>query len=314
MEQMAILQKGAFASISKDMPDYHALPGLPLRTQVKYADQPEITSTIESISLAPLPDSGFHRAGRLFRSENARFLAENRSRLQPDTRQSMTSGLRPRFILASASPRRRQLLADAGFEFEVVAPEVDEVSSTNLTLREATSWNALRKGLAVARAHPDAVVLAADTLVALGHQVIGKPADRVEAARILRLLSGRTHVVARPDLHRSPAPRQIRDFCVTSRVVFKKLSDRMIEEYLARIDPLDKAGAYAAQGEDGTIIARIIGSRSNVIGLPLEKTSGALARFGIRRADAQRLTNFQDFRSLRRRRAPFFRRSRRRTR
>ena len=196
----------------------------------------------------------------------------------------MTSGLRPRFILASASPRRRQLLADAGFEFEVVAPEVDEVSSTNLTLREATSWNALRKGLAVARARPDAVVLAADTLVALGHQVLGKPADRVEAARILRLLSGRAHEVASGIFIAHLRRGRSETFCVTSRVVFQTLSDRMIENYLTRIDPLDKAGAYAAQGEDGTIIARIVGSRSNVIGLPLEKTRSALARFGIRRA------------------------------
>ena len=193
----------------------------------------------------------------------------------------MISGLRPRFILASASPRRRQLLADAGFEFDVVAPEVDEVSSAKLTLREATSWNALRKGLAVARAHPHAVVLAADTLVALGHEVLGKPADRAEAVRILRLLSGRTHEVASGIFIAHLRRGKSETFCVTSRVIFQRLSDRMIEDYLTRIDPLDKAGAYAAQGEGGTIIARIVGSRSNVIGLPVEKTRSALARFGI---------------------------------
>jgi septum formation protein len=196
----------------------------------------------------------------------------------------MTIGLRPRLILASASPRRRQLLADAGFEFDVVAPEVNEVSFTNLTLREVTSWNALRKGLAVARAHPDAVVLAADTLVALGHQVLGKPADRIEAARTLRLLSGQAHEVASGIFIAHLRRGRSETFCVTSQVVFQTLSDQVIEDYLTRIDPLDKAGAYAAQGVGGTIIARVVGSRSNVIGLPVERTRSALARFGIRRA------------------------------
>jgi septum formation protein len=192
------------------------------------------------------------------------------------------TGERPRLVLASASPRRGQLLADAGYEFEVVAPAVAEVQTGNLTLREVTSFNALRKGLAVARAHPERVVLAADTLVALDGRLIGKPADRADAARLLRLLSGRTHLVASGvfighlHLGRSIA------FSVLSRVVFKKLSDRMIDEYLATIDPLDKAGGYAAQGTGRAIIARLIGSRSNVIGLPLEKTRAALKHFEIR--------------------------------
>jgi len=189
---------------------------------------------------------------------------------------------RPRLVLASASPRRRQLLADAGYDFEVVAPVVEELHSENLTLREATCYNALRKGLAVARAHPSRVVLAADTLVALDHQLIGKPADRAEAARLLRLLSGRTHLVASGVFIAHLRRGKSLAFSVLSRVVFKALSDRMIEEYLATIDPLDKAGGYAAQGTGRTIIARIIGSRSNVIGLPLEKTGDALEHFEIR--------------------------------
>ena len=192
----------------------------------------------------------------------------------------MTDG-RPRLILASASPRRGQLLAEAGYDFEVVAPLVEEVQSGKLTLREATSYNALRKGLAVARVRPGWVVLAADTLVALDHQLIGKPADRGEAARFLRLLSGRTHHVASGvfivHLHLGKSLA----FSVLSRVVFRELSERMIEEYLATIDPLDKAGGYAAQGAGRAIIARITGSRTNVIGLPLEKTSAALKHFDI---------------------------------
>lgn len=191
------------------------------------------------------------------------------------------NGQRPRLLLASASPRRRRLLAEAGFEFEVVTPTVDEISSGTFTLREATTWNALRKVLAVARAYPDDVVLAADTLVELDGRVIGKPADRDEAARLLRLLSGRTHVVASSVFIAHLRGGRSENFTVLSRVVFKKLSDRTIEDYLVRVDPLDKAGAYAAQGKGGAVIARIMGSRSNVIGLPMERTWAALARFGI---------------------------------
>ena len=192
------------------------------------------------------------------------------------------TGPRPRLVLASASPRRRQLLADRGYDFEVVKPAVKELHSDKLTLREATCYNALRKGLIVARAHPGRVVLGADTLVALDQQLIGKPADRVEAVRLLRLLSGRLHFVVSSvfivQLHRGKSLA----FSVLSRVKFKKLSDRRIEEYLASIDPLDKAGGYAAQGTGRAIIARIIGSGSNVIGLPLKETAAALEHFDIR--------------------------------
>jgi septum formation protein len=188
----------------------------------------------------------------------------------------------PRLVLASASPRRRELLARAGFAFEVVAPQVGEIQSDTLTLREATCWNALRKGLAVGRQCPRDIVLAADTLVALEHRVIGKPADREDAARILRLLSDQPHLVCSSVFIACLAAGKSEYFSVTSRVFFKKLSDEMIEDYLGRIDPLDKAGAYAAQGFGRTIIARIAGSRTNVIGLPVEKTRAALRRFGIR--------------------------------
>jgi septum formation protein len=193
----------------------------------------------------------------------------------------MTIGT-PRLILASASPRRRHLLAEAGFQFEVVAPEVAEIFTRTLTAREITCCNALRKGLAVARAHPEDVVLAADTLVALGHAVIGKPANVVEAKLILRRLSGRKHTVISGVFIGRLRSGRSESFSEISHVVFKKLSDQMIDDYLTKIDPLDKAGAYAAQGHGRDIISRIVGSRSNVIGLPLEKTRVAIERFAIR--------------------------------
>lgn len=191
------------------------------------------------------------------------------------------SPARPRLLLASASPRRRQLLADAGYDFEVVSPQVAEIHDDRFTLRELTACNALRKGLAAARAHPGHVVLAADTLVALEDQLIGKPADRAEAVRLLKRLSGRTHRVASSVFLGDLRAGKSISFTVLSHVTFKKLSARLIEGYLRRIDPLDKAGGYAAQGEGKMIIARIDGSRSNVIGLPMEKTREALELFAI---------------------------------
>ena len=187
-----------------------------------------------------------------------------------------------RLILASASPRRRRMLADAGYDFEIVAPEVEELSPIELTVREITCWNALRKGLAVARAHPGAIVLAADTLVALEREVIGKPADIDEARRILARLSGRQHTVASGVFLGHLASGRAETFSVVSQVVFKKWSRQQIDDYLEKINPLDKAGAYAAQGRGRAIVARIVGSQSNVIGLPLEKLRPALARFGLR--------------------------------
>lgn len=189
--------------------------------------------------------------------------------------------MRPRFILASASPRRRQLLSEAGYEFEALSPPVDEVAHRWLTARELTTWNAARKAACVSRMSPDAVVLAADTLVAIDGEVLGKPADLEEAVRILRRLSGRAHEVwtavriCHATHGRSQSVQEM------SRVHFRKLDDHAIRNYLAKIDPLDKAGAYAAQGHGTEIIERIDGSSSNVVGLPMEATTRALRDFGI---------------------------------
>ena len=189
----------------------------------------------------------------------------------------------PRFILASGSPRRRQLLKEAGYAFEVVSPPIDEVSHGWLTIRELTIHNATRKAWHVARASPDAVVLAADTLVALDGEVLGKPADMQEAAAMLRRLSGRAHDVWTAVCIRHAARAKSQSFHEISRVEFRALTDRAIQNYFAKINPLDKAGAYAAQGYGKEIIKRIEGSYSNVIGLPMETTVRALRAFGITR-------------------------------
>jgi septum formation protein len=174
------------------------------------------------------------------------------------------------------------LLFEGGFEFEVASPRVEEKFDAAFTLRELTLWNAIGKGMSIAQKRPDAVVLAADTLVALENQVIGKPADLREAAQMLRRLSGRTHeVCSAVAIYRQTSGRS-EVFHEVSRIRFRRLSDATIENYLAKVGPLDKAGAYAAQGSGTEIIAKIEGSFTNVVGLPMEKTVAALAQFGVR--------------------------------
>jgi len=186
-----------------------------------------------------------------------------------------------KLLLASASPRRWQLLSAAGFQFECVRSPLAEKFDPNLTLFELTTYNATQKGTSVARLHPEKVVLAADTLVAMGNQIIGKPADMKEAVEILRRLSGRIHEVCTAVFIRHRAENRTITFCEKSSVRFRRLTSNMIRDYLAGIDPLDKAGAYAAQEAGSEIIEKIEGSFTNVVGLPMERTAVELRRFGI---------------------------------
>jgi septum formation protein len=185
------------------------------------------------------------------------------------------------FVLASGSPRRRQLLKEAGYKFEIVSPPGDEVSHAWLTIRELTIWNATRKALRVSHNLPDAVVLAADTLVTIDGRVLGKPADLEDAVKMLRRLSGRAHEVWTAVYICHAARGKSQSFHEISRVHFHQLSRRAIRNYLAKVNPLDKAGAYAAQGHGTEIIERIEGSYTNVVGLPMEKTARALRAFGV---------------------------------
>lgn len=184
-------------------------------------------------------------------------------------------------MLASNSPRRRELLFEAGFEFETFAPDVPESFDSHLTLLELTALNATRKALAAARAHPRKVVLAADTLVAIDDRILGKPKDFAEAVVMLERLSGEVHEVSTSVFVCHLARARSTSFSEVSRVRFQRLTGTQIERYLAKVNPLDKAGAYAAQGFGRDIIEKIEGSYSNVVGLPMEKTVPALAEFGI---------------------------------
>lgn len=185
-------------------------------------------------------------------------------------------------ILASGSPRRRDLLAEAGYEFSVVPPGIEEIEDSSLPIREVTAANARRKVEAVSRAHPEAVVIAADTLVLLGERNLSKPLNREEAATMLRALSGKSHQVFTAVSIRRASPAKQHDFTIATQVHFKELSEAEQQSYHTRINPMDKAGAYAAQEHGDLIIDRIEGSMTNVIGLPMEEVRDALAvEFGV---------------------------------
>ena len=186
-----------------------------------------------------------------------------------------------KLLLASNSPRRRELLSEAGFDFATFSPDVEERFDVDLTLRELTMFNASRKALAAARAHPKKVVLAADTLVAIDDHVLGKPGNKSEAIAMLERLSGRAHEVCTSVFICELARARSTSFCEISRVYFRKLNRAQIESYFKRVNPLDKAGGYAAQGFGKQIIEKIDGSYTNVVGLPMEKTIPALEEFGI---------------------------------
>jgi len=184
-------------------------------------------------------------------------------------------------ILASASPRRRELMTESGYLFRVVTVPVQEATPPHLTVRETVLMNARRKGSAVAAVHPEACVVAADTLVALNGEPLGKPSSLEDARRMLRRLSGRTHQVFSGVWIEHRVAGRLGAFIEVSHVRFRKVTRKEIEEYFRLVDVLDKAGAYAAQTDPIGLIERIEGSRTNVIGLPMERLARMLKRKGF---------------------------------
>jgi septum formation protein len=171
------------------------------------------------------------------------------------------------FILASASPRRRELLQQIDASFEVKVSSVEEVTGGNLAPAEIVVENAVRKAKAVAEAFPGDAVLGADTIVFLDGRVYGKPKDGEEAKAMLRALAGREHEVATGIawVHAGEVFTDVE----TTRVFFAPLTEEAIDAYVKTGEPLDKAGAYAIQGRAAQFIESIEGSFSNVVGLPL---------------------------------------------
>lgn len=188
----------------------------------------------------------------------------------------------PPLVLASASPRRAELLRQAGMAFRVEVSGVPEPAAGHFTPRELCLANASRKANAVAGRFPAHVVLGADTEVALGRRVFGKPRDRAEAADFLAALAGRAHEVITGVALVQRRPAVLRAFTVVTRVKFLPLSAAQIADYLARIEPCDKAGAYAVQEHGELIIEQVEGPLSNVVGLPVERVLAELEQWPAR--------------------------------
>ena len=177
----------------------------------------------------------------------------------------------PPLILASASPRRVELLKLLPVKFQVLPAAVEEVAHEHLSPLEVCQLNAHRKARAVAKQIPDALVLGADTLVFVDNEILGKPHDQAGARQMIARLQGRTHQVVTGVCLMHLRSHRERIFAESTDVLFHPLNARQIRDYLRQINPLDKAGAYAIQEGGEKIISEISGSFSNVVGLPVEK-------------------------------------------
>lgn len=182
-------------------------------------------------------------------------------------------------ILASASPRRRELLAAAGIPFDVVVADVDESVIAGERPDEYVRRVARMKAQAVSRDRPDALVLGADTTVVIDGDVLAKPADDEEAARMLQRLSGREHVVLTGVAAISPMGES--EAVAATRVWMRALTDAEIREYVRSGEPRDKAGAYAIQGLASRFISRIEGEYTNVVGLPIAVVDSLLRELRV---------------------------------
>jgi septum formation protein len=178
-------------------------------------------------------------------------------------------------VLASSSPRRRDLLERAGVNFEVVISPAEEIHDATMAPSSLCEHNAILKAAAVADFRPEATVIGSDTLVFIDNDPLGKPKDLNDARAMLRRLSGRTHQVCTGVCVIYPNGNQ-KVFHDLSQVTFKTLDDAMIDAYFAVVNPLDKAGSYGIQEHAEMIIAEIQGNFDNVMGLPVDQVLQAL--------------------------------------
>ena len=185
-------------------------------------------------------------------------------------------------ILASASPRRKQLMKELVPSFVIVVPEIDESSSfkNHHNVQDIVKDIAQRKCTKISKEHPNDLVIAADTVVVIENEIIGKPKDQDDAYKMLRKLSGKTHYVYTAYVI-SKGKKTISNV-VETKVVFNVLSDELINSYIASGSPLDKAGAYGYQDNDNfPIVKSIDGSYHNVIGFPIEEIKEDLKKFSL---------------------------------
>ena len=178
-------------------------------------------------------------------------------------------------ILASSSPRRRRLMLEAGFNFEIIVSDAEEISDKFMIPWDLTVQNAQIKASPIAQNNQEKIVIGADTVVSLDNEIFGKPSDMEEAVKMLARLSGRTHIVTTGVCIIQKEKNET--FYVNTEVTFKPLSGKEISQYVKVINPLDKAGAYAAQDHGELIIEKYTGSFTNVVGLPMSEVKEALA-------------------------------------
>ena len=180
-------------------------------------------------------------------------------------------------ILASASPRRRELLTLAGVDFTVRVVDVEEIIPENASPDEVVMSLARQKAQAVADESPDSVVIGSDTVVALDSVILGKPKDEEDAVRMLKALSGRSHTVYTGVALIHGEKNTV--FCEATEVVFNSLTDEEIRNYVATKEPMDKAGAYGIQGKGCVLVEKIVGDYFNVVGLPVSRVYRELKSF-----------------------------------
>lgn len=184
------------------------------------------------------------------------------------------------FILASASPRRRELLSLSGFSFDVIPSKADESLNESLSPEETVKALARLKAESVFKEHRDRVVFGCDTVVYLNGEILGKPKDEVHAFAMLKRLSGKTHTVSTGVCIMS----KDKEICFsdTTEVTFYELSDETIKSYIATNECSDKAGAYGIQGYGSVLVKEIKGDYFSVMGLPVARSARALAQFNIK--------------------------------
>ena len=192
------------------------------------------------------------------------------------------SRMEKQLVLGSGSPRRRELLAEAGYSFEVREPEVEEIPPGSHSIRELAVMNAVLKARSLVKEGGNAVVLAADTLVGVGGEVLGKPENLEEGTQMLERLAGRVHEVC-TGVCLSSGERESAFFEVTW-VKFRKFGESVIAEYHDKVEVLDKAGGYAIQEHGDMLVEDVEGEYENVIGLPVIRVKVELERFGLRPA------------------------------
>ena len=182
-----------------------------------------------------------------------------------------------KIILASSSPRRRELMTTAGLEFEIIVRDVDESIPEGTAPVDAAKMTAKKKALAVAQEHSDCIVIGADTIVVADKKILGKPADKADACRMLRMLSGIEHEVITGVC--IVCGDKSESFASVSKVNFYELTDEEIEAYVATDEPMDKAGAYGIQGRGCTLVEKIEGDYFNIVGLPVAELNRKLKNF-----------------------------------